>query len=604
MTTGPGNLLGDRDEKPNALPPGTRLGDFEITGTIGEGGFGIVYAAFDHSLQRRVAVKEYMPNALANRRGDASVAVRSDRHDQTFKAGLRSFINEARMLAQFDHPALIKVYAFWEQHGTAYMAMQIYEGKTLREVLRESPRAEEAWLKKLLPPLLDVLETLHSAQCYHRDIAPDNILILKNGNPVLLDFGAARRIIGDMTQAVTVILKPGYAPIEQYADDATMQQGPWTDVYALAGVLHLAITGKAPPASVARMINDPLLPLRERVQGYSEEFLSAIDRGLIVRPEQRPQSIAEFRQLLGVSSLAPGAGSWTQHSTPSGATTISMSGPKTTFETQQTIMTSPPTGYSPTRSAPGPVTGGTRALSSTPGVSSGGGSGIPPRPTSDLSAASGHPSSILPVPPGTIKPKISAAAMAAVVAVSAIGIAVVIGIYFAVSSPSKPAMTVTTSKSAPEAPIVAPPVTPPAAAPAQVPVPVPPPAPAPAVIEPAPDPDDVAWESARVAGTKAAIDDYLNRFPAGKNVASAKTEQARIVAATAPTTVRVNLAIKPWGNVLVNGVPQGASPPLKKLELKDGKYKIDITNGTQSYTQQIEVKLGQKAISIAHQFNN
>jgi serine/threonine protein kinase len=624
LSTSQGNPPVDRAGSPNALPSGTRLGDFEVTGIIGEGGFGIVYVAFDNSLHRKVAVKEYMPSALANRMGDFSVAVRSDSHEQTFRAGLRSFINEARLLAQFDHPALIKVYAFWEQHGTAYMAMQLYEGRTLKDVLRESPRPDEAWLKSLLSPLLDALETLHAAQCYHRDIAPDNILILRNGNPVLLDFGAARRIIGDMTQAVTVILKPGYAPIEQYADDATMQQGPWTDVYALSAVLHLAMTGKAPPASVTRMINDPMRPLRATVPGYSEQFLSAVERGLSVRPEQRPQSIAEFRELLGVSTLGPGAGSWTMSPAPGGTTrpgptTTMRPGPTTTFETPRSGPPSAPTEFIGNRPVSIPVSGPPRDPVSAFGVSGiqpagaapiagDGGPGMPVLPPTELLPASAGGARAPRPPAGDRVPKIPGAALAVVVGLAAIGIA--LGIYYAITT-SRPPLTTTTVKTGsdtmlapPSAPAVAP-ATSPGSSATESPAARPPiiAAPTPAVVVPPPDPDEAAWQNARSVGTKDAIDDYLKRFPTGKNAAAAKTEQARIAAANAPTTVRINLAIKPWGNVSVNGVPQGASPPIKKLDLEEGKYKIELSNGSQSFSQQVEVKRGQKAISIAHQFN-
>jgi serine/threonine protein kinase len=290
----------------NALPIGTRVHEFEITRVIGEGGFSVVYLAFDHTLHRSIALKEYIPSALAGRRGDNTVAVRSAQHQQTFEAGLRSFINEARLLAQFDHPALVKVYRFWEANGTAYMAMPYYEGRTLKEILRENPeQASEVWLKQLLAPILDALELLHRHRCFHRDIAPDNIQVLANESPVLLDFGAARRTIGDMTQAFTVILKPGYAPIEQYADEADLKQGPWTDVYALAAVLYAAVVRKPPPTAVARVIKDPLEPLAKRaLPRYSQQFLIGIDRGLAVRPEDRPQSIAEMRRLLDVQPYA------------------------------------------------------------------------------------------------------------------------------------------------------------------------------------------------------------------------------------------------------------------------------------------------------------
>jgi non-specific serine/threonine protein kinase len=207
-------------ELPNSLPIGTRLAEFEIRQVIGEGGFGIVYLAFDHSLQRTVAIKEYMPAALASRASDHTVSVRSRRHAEAFGAGLRSFINEARLLAQFDHPALVKVYRFWELHGTAYMAMRYYEGRTFKSVVGDHPElVSEAWLKDLLKPVLGALEALYAANILHRDVSPENIMIQPDGRPVLLDFGAARQIVQDMAQSLTVILKPGFAPVEQYADD-------------------------------------------------------------------------------------------------------------------------------------------------------------------------------------------------------------------------------------------------------------------------------------------------------------------------------------------------------------------------------------------------
>lgn len=295
------------DDMGNALPVGTRLGEFELTGVLGEGGFGIVYLAQDHSLHRRVALKEYMPSALAARKGGTQVSVKSERHRETFEAGLKSFVNEARLLAQFDHPSLVKVYRFWEANGTAYMVMPFYEGMTLKDKLREMGAApDEAWLRGLLAPLTEALAVIHAERCYHRDIAPDNIILLAgSGKPLLLDFGAARRVIGDMTQALTVILKPGYAPLEQYAEVPSMKQGPWTDVYALAAVVYFAIQGRTPPVSVGRMMGDSYQPLSESARGlYSPGFLAAVDRALKVRPEDRTQSIDEFRADMG---LAPGS---------------------------------------------------------------------------------------------------------------------------------------------------------------------------------------------------------------------------------------------------------------------------------------------------------
>lgn len=288
----------------NVLPAGTRLAEFEVAGVIGEGGFGIVYRAFDHALQRVVAIKEYMPSALAARQADASVIVKSEQHRETFEIGLRSFINEARLLAQFDHPALVKVFRFWAAHGTAYMAMPLYEGGTLKQALKAMPQPpDEPWLRALLAPLLDAVELLHRAHCLHRDISPDNILLV-DGRPLLLDFGAARRVIGEQTQALTVILKPGFAPIEQYDEIPGMKQGPWTDLYALAAVVHYAITGAAPPPAVGRLVRDGYRPLASAAQGrYSPAFLRAIDEALSARPEGRPRDVEAFRRRLAGAAL-------------------------------------------------------------------------------------------------------------------------------------------------------------------------------------------------------------------------------------------------------------------------------------------------------------
>jgi serine/threonine protein kinase len=295
----------------NGLPVGTRLHEFEITKLLGEGGFGIVYLATDTMLKRRVAVKEYMPSSLAARTEQSQVQVKSERYRETFDAGMKSFINEAQLLASFEHQSLVKVYRFWEQNGTAYMVMPFYEGKNLRDTLRSMPAApDETWLRTLLEPLTEALAVIHAQNCYHRDIAPDNVMMLADTNkPLLLDFGAARRVIGDMTQALTVILKPGYAPVEQYAEIPGMKQGAWTDVYALAAVVHYAITGRTPPPSVGRLLNDTYQPLAQVAAGrYSAGFLAAVDHALAVRPEARTQSIAQFRDEMGLTGVLPPAG--------------------------------------------------------------------------------------------------------------------------------------------------------------------------------------------------------------------------------------------------------------------------------------------------------
>lgn len=287
----------------NALVAGMRLREFEIIETLGEGGFSIVYGARDLQLMRDVAIKEYIPISLAGRVASTTVRIRSEHNRETFEAGLNGFINEARLLAQFKHPGLVEVLQFWEENGTAYMVMPRYTGKTLRSVLKEmGGRGDEPWLRGIVAPVLDVLELLHSRNVFHRDIAPDNILIKNDGTPVLLDLGSAREVVTGLQKAITVVVKPGYAPIEQYSSDFALPQGPWTDVYAVGALLHFALTGSPPPASISRIMKDSLQPLASAgLSGYSREFLNAVDRALALQPNDRPQSIAELRELLRVT---------------------------------------------------------------------------------------------------------------------------------------------------------------------------------------------------------------------------------------------------------------------------------------------------------------
>jgi serine/threonine protein kinase len=287
------------------LPVGSRLAEFEVTRIVGQGGFGVVYEAWDPKLERVVAIKEYLPSLLSTRQPDGAVVPLSERHRETYDLGMRSFINEARLLARFDHPSLLKVYRSWQERGTSYMVMPYYRGDTLRQALAATPGGvDEGWLLRVMDGVTQALAVMHAAQCYHRDIAPDNIILLAGSErPVVLDFGAARRVISDKTQTITVILKPGYAPIEQYADMPGMTQGAWTDVYALAALMHVAVCGHAPPPSVARLLSDGYVPLATNealLQRYSARLLSAIDAGLAVRPESRPQSMAALREALGL----------------------------------------------------------------------------------------------------------------------------------------------------------------------------------------------------------------------------------------------------------------------------------------------------------------
>jgi hypothetical protein len=285
----------------HALPVGTHLAEFEVTGVLGAGGFGIVYLAYDRRLERHVALKEFMPAGFALRDADGRVHPCNEAAAEAFEIGLHSFVNEARLLAQFDAPSLLKVYRFWEEKGTAYMVMPYYRGRTLKQAVADSDAlAEEATLRRLLDSILDALAILHAQQCYHRDIAPDNIMMLDDERPVLLDFGAARRAIGDMPQAFTTIFKQAYAPIEQISENAQQRQGPWTDLFALAGVLHYVIDGQPPPPAVGRTLTDAYVPLAQRyAHRYSPSLLQAIDSALAVRPQDRPQSVQQMRAMMG-----------------------------------------------------------------------------------------------------------------------------------------------------------------------------------------------------------------------------------------------------------------------------------------------------------------
>jgi serine/threonine protein kinase len=296
----------------DALAGGTRLGEFEILGLIGVGGFGMVYRAYDHSLHRDVAIKEYMPTALAGRSGNVlNISVRNSNDQETFQKGLRSFVDEARMLAKFEHPSLVRVFRFWEANDTAYMVMPLYRGVTLKQA-RQSMRLPptEAWLRKVLWSILGALRVLHRGKALHRDVSPDNIFLQDAGPPVLLDLGAARFAIGDNARQHTAILKVNYAPIEQYADAHGLPQGPWTDLYALAAVVHGLLCNEAPLPSMVRVVHDDMPAFGKVVktvaaefgQSYSEQFANGIAWALQIQPQDRPQSVREFARALGIET--------------------------------------------------------------------------------------------------------------------------------------------------------------------------------------------------------------------------------------------------------------------------------------------------------------
>jgi serine/threonine protein kinase len=264
---------------------------------LGVGGFGITYLAWDSHLEKPVAIKEYLPGELAARAAGGAVTPLSGAREADYRWGLERFLQEARTLARFEHPNIVRVLRYFEANATAYMVMDYERGEPLKTVLQHSPQPPEALLKELARPLLDGLAVVHAGGFLHRDIKPDNIVVRANGQPVLIDFGAARNAIGGTTRSLTAVLTPGYAPLEQYSGEG--RQGPWTDLYAFAGVLYRAVTNHAPPDAVTRLRADSVSGGLAAARGrYSAPFLRAIEWALTMDEKRRPQSVEEWQRAL------------------------------------------------------------------------------------------------------------------------------------------------------------------------------------------------------------------------------------------------------------------------------------------------------------------
>lgn len=283
------------------LPMGTRLRNYELTSILGHGGFGITYGARDTTLGRDVAIKEYLPTALALRENGTTVLPRSTDLTEEFAWGRERFLEEARTLAKLDRAsAVIRVYDFLEEHGTAYMVMALAQGQTLQQHINSDGVLSAQAVERILYPLLDGLEQVHSVGFLHRDIKPANIVLDSDGNPTLIDFGASRAAIAGRTAAMTAVFTPGYAAAEQFT---SAKQGTWTDIYGLSATLYHAITGKPPPSAFERMMDDEYVALAKlKPPGFSKELLAGIDAGLAVRANGRPQTIAAWRLLISHST--------------------------------------------------------------------------------------------------------------------------------------------------------------------------------------------------------------------------------------------------------------------------------------------------------------
>lgn len=277
------------------LQPGQLVGRYRITNVLGQGGFGITYRAFDAELNRQVAIKEYLPAALAIRQDQVTVVPRSQSAASDLSWGLERFVTEGRTLAALHHaPGIVKVHDFLQANGTAYLVMELVRGETLLNRIERSGPLDEPSIETMLGPLLDGLEQVHAAGFLHRDIKPANILIDGSGRPTLIDFGASRAAVAGRSQAMTAVFTPGYAPVEQFT---SAPQGPWTDIYSLAATLYHAVTGTPPHNAVDRMLEDTFVPLASE-RPFRPGLLAGLNIALSVRAADRPQSVSSWRQIL------------------------------------------------------------------------------------------------------------------------------------------------------------------------------------------------------------------------------------------------------------------------------------------------------------------
>lgn len=280
-----------------SLPSGHTINEYRFDKLLGVGGFGLTYLATDTNLNLPVAIKEYLPADIASRDEDSSIRPSSDENRPTFEWGLTRFLDEARTLATFHHPNIVRVMRFFQANATAYMVMEFVQGASLSEWIKARRPLPQAAIERIIVPLIEGLGTIHKSNYLHRDFKPGNIYIRRDGSPVLLDFGAARSTSGG--KELTAVVSPGYAPVEQYSESSV--QGPWTDLYAVGGVMYWMVTGNKPVDATARLRNDPQVPARQFGDGalYSADFLAAIDWALSPDERQRPQSAGELLDRLG-----------------------------------------------------------------------------------------------------------------------------------------------------------------------------------------------------------------------------------------------------------------------------------------------------------------
>jgi serine/threonine protein kinase len=295
-----GWVEGRAPANPVHLRPRTLLRDHYVVGRVlGHGGFGIAYIAWDTTLEMKVALKEFLPGDHATRGADGTtVTPYSGDSREHFEYGLTKFLDEGRAVARFnDHPGIVPVLGFFREHGTGYLVMQYVPGMSLLEYLRlKGGRIPFAHAVEIAIPVMDTLRAVHEVGLLHRDISPDNIYITSTGRVKLLDFGAARHALGDRSQSLSMILKSGYAPFEQYQTRG--RQGPYTDVYALAATIYRCITGEPPTEAPSRVVDDPLAPPRTHGVDMPPAAEAVLLRAMAVDASRRYQDVREFQDAL------------------------------------------------------------------------------------------------------------------------------------------------------------------------------------------------------------------------------------------------------------------------------------------------------------------
>ena len=284
------------EENLYCLRKGTRLiGRYTVEGVLGQGGFGITYLGMDELHKKKVAIKEFFPQGIVTRNieYEDTVTVTLVGEKENYDKGKERFLKEAQTMAMFSKDkGIVKALDFFEINNTAYIVMEYLEGVTLKQYLRENKRIDAEDLVELLVPLIEALDEIHSQGLIHRDISPDNIMVLPDGRIKLMDFGAARDYTEFGEKSLSIVLKPGYAPPEQYQTHGV--QGPWTDIYALCATMYKCITGENPPDAIDRLVDDHLKKISAFGISVSPQIEKAIIKGMSVAAKDRYQNVGDF----------------------------------------------------------------------------------------------------------------------------------------------------------------------------------------------------------------------------------------------------------------------------------------------------------------------